>query len=124
MPKISFGRLVAIVFFLSLVAAAAFCWQKVGEDISTGKYFAHPQDLHYEIIFLATYLFIILFVLRYAYYLAINRVRWKTLKDDFLYLLNRKYFTKTQWILNLLLFWLALIGFIYSLAISTMKGAL
>jgi len=124
MPKNSFGRFIAIVFFLSLAAAAAFSCQKVGEDISTGKYFAHPQDLHYEIIFLAAYLFIILFVLRYGYYLAINRVQWRTLKDDFLYLLNRRYFTKSQWILNLLLFWLALIGFIYSLAISTMKGAL
>jgi hypothetical protein len=124
MPKISFGRLAAIVFFLSLVAAAAFSLQRVGEDISAGKYFAQPRDFHYEVAFLASYFFIILLVLRYGYYLAINRVQWKTLKDDFLYLLNRKYFTKTQWVINVSLFWLALIGFIYSLAISTMKGAL
>ncbi len=70
------------------------------------------------------YLLIILFLLRYGYYLAIDKVNWAIVKDDFLFLLNKRYFTKTQWMLNVLLFWLALAGFIYSLAISTMKGAL
>ena len=122
MAKISIGRLSAILFFLALVVGAVFCLQKLEEDISAGKYFNHPEELRYEIIFLASYVLIILFVLRYGYYLAINRVNWAILKDDFAYLLNKKYFSRIQWALNILLFWLALIGFIYSLTISAMNG--
>ena len=124
MTKISIGRVSAILSFLVLLAGAGFCLQRLAEDISTGKYFSQPQELRYEIAFLASYLFIIIIVVRYGYYLAINRVNWGTIKDDFLYLLNKKYFTKTQWVLNVLLFWLALIGFVCSLAISAMKGNL
>ncbi|MBL7091965.1 MAG: hypothetical protein ISS24_01000 [Candidatus Omnitrophica bacterium] len=124
MARISIGRASAILSFLALLAGAGFCLQRLAEDISIGKYFSRPEELHYEIAFLASYLFIIIIVLRYGYYLAVNRVSWETIKGDFLYLLNRKHFTKTQWILNVLLFWLALAGFIYSLVISTMKGNL
>lgn len=124
MSKISIGRVSAILFFMLLLLGAALCLQRLGQDISVGKYFSRPEELRYETVFLASYLFIILFVLRYGYYLAINRVSWGIIKDDFAYLLNRRYFSKTQWMLNVLLFWLALIGFIYSLAISAMKGSL
>ena len=124
MAKISIGRITAIFFFLLLVAGAVFCLQRLGEDISAGKYFRYPDELRYEIVFLTSYVLIILLVLRYGYYLAVNRVDWNIIKNDFLYLLNKKYFSKAQWILNVLLFWLALIGFIYSLAISAMKGSL
>ncbi len=124
MVKISIGRLSAILFFLALFVGAVFCLQKLEEDISAGKYFSHPEELRYEIISLTSYVLIILFVLRYGYYLAVNRVNWGIVKDDFAYLLNKRYFSKIQWALNVLLFWLALIGFIYSLAISAMKGNL
>lgn len=124
MARISIGRVSAILSFLALLVGAGFCLQRLAEDISIGKYFSRPEELRYEIAFLASYLFIIIIVLRYGYYLAVNRVDWETVKGDFLYLLNRKHFTKTQWILNVLLFWLALVGFIYSLVISTMKGNL
>ena len=124
MTKIFIRRLSAVMFFLLLVVGAVFCLQRLQQDISIGKYFRQPEELHYEIVFLTAYIFIITFVLRYGYYLAINRVNWEIIKDDFLYLLNKKFFTKTQWVLNVLLFWLALIGFIYSLIISTMKGNL
>lgn len=124
MTKISFGRISAILFFLLLVLGAALCVQRLSQDIAAGKYFSHPDGFRYEIIFLSAYLVIIVFLLRYGYYLAINKVDWEIVKNDFLYLLNRKYFGKFQWILNLLLFWLALGGFIYSLVISAMKGNL
>ncbi len=124
MAKISIGRITAIFFFLLLVTGAAFCLQRLGEDISMGKYFRYPEELRYEIAFLTSYILIILLVLRYGYYLAVNRVDWNIIKNDFLYLLNKKYFSKVQWMLNVLLFWLALIGFIYSLAISAMRGSL
>ncbi|UCB57220.1 MAG: hypothetical protein JSV30_01115 [Candidatus Omnitrophota bacterium] len=120
----SVGRIMAILFFLSLIVGGVFCLQRLAEDITAGKYFSNPEDLRYEIIFLTSYIFIILFVLRYGYYLAIGRVNWKTAKDDFIYLLNKKHFSKTQWLLNMLLFWLSLIGFVYSMAISVMKGNL
>ncbi len=121
MLKISIGRLSAILLFLALVIGAVFCLQKLGEDISTEKYFSHPQEFRHKIVFFGSYILIILFVLRYGYYLAINRVNWGIVKDDFIYLLNKRYFSKTQWVLNVLLFWLALIGFIYSLTISAMQ---
>ena len=124
MPKISKERLTAIIFFLLLIVGAVFSLVRLREDIVLGKYFQHPEELSYEIGFLSSYVLIILLVLRYGYYLGVNRVSWKILKGDFLYLLNKKYFSKFQWVLNVLLFWMALIGFIYSLAISTMKGNL
>ena len=124
MTKIIFGRITAILFFLLLLIGAAFCLARMGEDISSGKYFQNPAEFRYEVIFLSSYILIIIFVLRYGYYLAKGKVNWKAVKDDFLYLLSEKHFTKFQWILNILLFWLALIGFIYSLAISAMKGNL
>ena len=124
MAKISIGRVTAILFFSSLIVGAIFCLQRLVQDISIRKYFSQPEELRHEIAFIASYLFIIIFVLRYGYYLATNKVTWETIKGDFVYLLNRKYFSKTQWMINLLLFWLALIGFIYSLAISAMKGNL
>lgn len=124
MSKISIGRVTGILFFLSLIVGAVFCLQRLNQDISTGKYFSRPEELRYEIIFLTSYIFIILFLLRYGYYLAINRVSWHNLREDFLYLLNKKHFSKIQWMINMLLFWIALIGFIYSLTISTMKGSL
>ena len=124
MAKISIGRVTAILFFSSLIAGAIFCLQRLAQDISIGKYFSQPEEFRYEIAFIASYLFIIIFVLRYGYYLATNKVTWETIKGDFVYLLNRKYFSKTQWMINVLLFWLALTGFIYSLAISAMKGNL
>ena len=124
MAKIPFGRITAALFFLLLVAGAIFCLQKAREDIFMGKYFSRPEELRYEIAFLVSYGLIILLLLRYGYYLAVNRVNWEILKGDFLYLLNKKYFTTLQWMLNVLLFWLALFGFIYSLAISAMKGSL
>lgn len=120
----SLGRISAILFFLLLVVGAIFSLLRLWQDISTGKYFSRPEELRYEIIFLTSYILIILFVLRYGYYLAVNRVDWEIVKYDLLYLLNKKYFTRYQWILNLLLFWLSLIGFIFSLAISAMKGNL
>lgn len=124
MTKISIGRITAILFFLLLIVGAAFSLQRLALDISVGEYFSRPGELRYEITFLLSYIFIILFVLRYGYYLAINRVTWKNIKEDFFYLLNKKFFTRPQWILNMLLFWVALIGFISSLAISAMKGSL
>ncbi len=124
MAKISFRRLSAILFFLLLLVGAIFCLQRLNQDISTGKYFSRPEEFRYEVVFLVSYILIILFVLRYGYYLAVNRVNWETVKADPLYLLNKKYFTRGQWILNLLSFWAAIIGFIYSLAISAMKGNL
>lgn len=124
MAKICVGRVTAILSFLLLVLGAVFCLQRLTQEISAGKYFSQSDELRYEIVFLASYIIIILFVLRYGYYLAINRVNWGNIKDDFLFLLNKKYFTKPQWMLNVLLFWLALVGFIYSLAISAMKGNL
>jgi hypothetical protein len=124
MVKISGGRISAIVFFFSLLSAGIFCLQRVIQDIEAGKYFNNPDEFFHEIVFLCSYILIIFFVIRYGYYLAINRVNWKNIKDDFIYLLNKKYFSKVQWILNILLFWLSLIGFIFSLVISTMKGGL
>lgn len=124
MTKTSFGRISAILFFLLLVLGATLCIQRLTQDIAAGKYFSCLEEFRYEIIFLAAYLLIIIFLLRYGYYLAINRVDWEIVKNDLLYLLNKKYFTKFQWVLNLLLFWLALGGFIYSLVISAMKGSL
>lgn len=124
MSRISIGRLNAIIFLLLLIVGAVYCLQLVRDDIITGKYFSLPVELRYEIIFLASYLFIIIFILRYGYYLAINRVTWEDVRADFLYLLNKKYFSKTQWAINMLLFWLSLVGFIYSLTISAMKGNL
>jgi len=124
MTKVSIGRISAILVFLILLVGAGFCFQRLIEDISEGRYFTHPQELHYELTFLVAYSLIILLTLRYGYYLAIGRVNWAILKDDFLYLLNKKYFSRFQWIINVILFWLTLTGFIYSLAISTMKGNL
>lgn len=124
MAKISFGRVTAILFFLSLIVGAVFCLQRLEQDIFIGEYFSQPEELRHEIVFLTAYIFIIIFVLRYGYYLAINRVNWKIVKEDFLYLFNKKFFTKTQWRLNVLLFWLALTSFICSLIISVMKGNL
>lgn len=122
MAKISMNRITATLFFLALLSGAVFCVERIAEDIATGRYFANVQEIRYDIGFLASYTLIILFVLRYGYFLAVNRVNWSNVKDDFIYLLNRKYFNRTQWVINILLFWLALIGFIYSLAISAMKG--
>ncbi|MBN2097513.1 MAG: hypothetical protein JW714_03425 [Candidatus Omnitrophica bacterium] len=124
MGKLSLQRLSAILFFGMLLAGALFCALRLKEDIALGKYFSNPEELRYDIIFLTSYAFIVLFILRYGYYLAINKVQWRTLKDDYLYLLSKKYFTKTQWLINILLFWLALSGFFYSLTISTMQGNL
>ena len=124
MAKISIGRFTAVLIFLLFLVGAAFCLQRIAEDIFIGKYFSRPQEFRHEIIFLTSYILIILFLLRYGYYLAIDRVNWRVVKDDFLYLLNRKHFSKFPWLLNVLLFWLALVGFIYSLAISAMKGSL
>ena len=124
MAKLPFGRITAILFFLLLVAGAVFCLQKVREDIVIGKYFSRPEELRYETVSLVSYVLIILFLLRYGYYLAKDTVNWEAIKGDFLYLLNKKYFTTIQWMFNVLLFWLALFGFIYSLAISAMKGSL
>lgn len=124
MPKVSINRITAILFFLLLLVGAVFCLQRLAGDIAEGRYFTGMEEVRYEIIFLTSYILIILLLLRYGYYLAINRVNWKNIKDDFLYLLNKKYFSKTQWMLNVLLFWLALAGFVCSLAISAMKGNL
>ncbi|MCQ9208496.1 MAG: hypothetical protein NG712_03870 [Omnitrophica bacterium] len=124
MAKISTGRFLAILTFLLLLVGAAVSFQRIAEDISIGKYFNQPQEFRYEIIVLTSYILIILFLLRYGYYLAVNRVNWKIIKDDPLFLLNRRHFAKPQWLFNLLLFWLGLIGFIYSLAVSAMKGTL
>lgn len=124
MTKTSPGRKCAILFFLLLILGAAFCVQRLTQDIAAGKYFSRLDEFRYEILFLTSYLLIIIFVLRYGYYLAVDRVSWEIVKNDFLYLLNKKHFSKFQWILNLLLFWLALGGFIYSLAVSAMKGNL
>lgn len=124
MAKISIGRITAILFFLMLVVGAVFSLQKATQDIYSGNYFRYPEKLHFDISSLVSYILITIFILRYGYYLAINRVTWGTIKDDFLYLLNRRYFTKVQWILNVLLFWLSLTGFVYYLAISAMKGSL
>lgn len=124
MPKISAGRAAAILFFLIVVIGAGLSLQRMAEDIFAEKYFNQPQELYQEIIFLSSYILIILLALRYGYYLAIDRVNWQTIRDDFLYLLNRRYFSKTQWVLNVLLFWLTLAGFVLSLALSTMKGNL
>lgn len=124
MTKVAVGRIIAGLLFLLLLVGALFCLQRIGEDISAGRYFAQSGEFRYKIVFLISYLLIIFFVLRYGYYLAMNRVSWDIIKDDFLYLLNRKYFTQGQWLLNVLLFWLAFIGFVSSLAISIMKGNL
>jgi hypothetical protein len=124
MAKISAGRLTALVFFSSLIAGAVFCLHRLQQDIIAGKYFSHPEELRYEIIFLSSYALIILFLLRYGYYLAINKINWQTIKDDFLYLLNKRYFSRGQWIFNVVLFWMAVITFVCSLAISVMKGNL
>ena len=124
MAKRALSRLSTILFFLLLLVGAIFCGQRLNQDISTGKYFSHPEEFRYEVVFLVSYILIILFVLRYGYYLAVNRVNWETVKADPLYLLNKKYFTRAQWISNLLWFWAAIIGFIYSLAISAMQGKL
>lgn len=123
MGKISWQRALAILFFGGLIAGAVFCFQRLSQDIGTGRYFSNSQETKYEIVFILSYILIILFMLRYGYYLAVNRVDWAGIKDDFLYLLNKKYFTQGQWIVNVLLFWLALAGFIYSLSISVMKGS-
>ncbi len=124
MAKISAGRISAILFFLSLLTGAMFCFQRLAQDITAGRYFANLEEFRYEVIFLSSYVFIILFTLRYGYYLAVNRVNWSKVKEDFLYLLNRRLFSRTQWIINVLLFWLSLLGFILSLTISAMKGNL
>ena len=124
MAKISIGRVTAILFFLLLVVGAVFSLQKVIQEISLGNYFKYAERLRIDISSLVIYSLITIFILRYGYYLAINRVTWETIKGDFLYLLNKRYFSKTQWILNVLLFWLSLAGFIYYLAISAMKGSL
>lgn len=123
MKKISWRRASAILFFCVLIAGAVFCVQRLSQDIVTGRYFSNPQETKYEIIFILSYILIISFMLRYGYYLAVNKVDWAVIKDDFLYLLNKKYFTRGQWVINVLLFWLALAGFIYSLSISVMKGS-
>jgi len=124
MPKISVGRATAILFFLIVLIGAGLSLQRMAEDIFAEKYFNQPQELYQEIIFLSSYILIILLALRYGYYLAIDRVNWQTIKDDFLYLLNKRHFSKTQWVLNVLLFWLTLAGFVLCLAFSTMKGNL
>ncbi|NQS99538.1 MAG: hypothetical protein HQ595_00510 [Candidatus Omnitrophica bacterium] len=124
MSKTSAGRISAMLFFLLLIVGAGFCIQRLTEDVALGKYFTHLSDFRYEMVFLISYILIIIFLLRYGFYLAVNTVNWEIVKNDFLYLLNKKHFSKTQWILNLLLFWSALAGFIYSLAISTMQGSL
>lgn len=124
MTKLSAGRITAISFFLILIIGAYFCFQRLAEDIASGKYFTHAQELQHQIVFLVAYTLIILLALRYGYYLAIGKVSWATIKNDFLYLLNRRHFSKWQWIINIILFWLALVGFVYSLAISTMQGSL
>jgi hypothetical protein len=124
MVKLFGRRISAVVFFFSLLVAGVLCLQRVIQDIEAGKYFNNPDEFFHEIVFLSSYALIIFFIIRYGYYLAIDRVNWKNIKDDFIYLLNRKYFSKTQWIINLLLFWLSLFGFIFSLVISTMKGRL
>ena len=122
MTKLSGGRIMAIAFFLILVIGAGFCFQRLAEDISSGKYFTHTGEFHHQLAFLIAYVLIILLALRYGYYLAIGRVNWSTIKNDFLYLLNRRHFSKWQWAINIILFWLVLAGFIYSLAISIMQG--
>ena len=124
MANLSFSRINAILFFISLLVGAIFTLEHIFDDILVGRYFANPQELRYEIIFLCSYLLIILFILRYGYFLAVNRIDWSGLKNDFLFLLNRRYFSPTQWLINILLFWMAVAGFVYSLAISTMKGGL
>ncbi|MFC1632132.1 hypothetical protein ACFL1I_07590 [Candidatus Omnitrophota bacterium] len=124
MAKNSFGRTVAVLLFFLLLIGAAFSMQRLTEDINSGKYFTNLGEFRYEAGFLASYLLIIILLLRYGYYLAINRVHWGIVKNDFLFLLNKKYFSRTQWVINILLFWLSLGGFIYSLAISAMKGNL
>jgi hypothetical protein len=118
------GRIAAVSFFLLLLLGAIFCILKLGEDIYAGKYFNRPEEFRYEAAFLTSYILIILLVLRYGYYLAANKVSWKIIGDDFFYLLNKKYFGRVQWVINVILFWMAVAGFIYSLAISTMKGYL
>jgi hypothetical protein len=120
----SIGRISALIFFLLLIVGAVYCLELIRHDIIIEKYFSNPEELRYEIISLASYLFITIFILRYGYFLAINRVTWENIRADLLYLLNDKYFNKTQWVINMLLFWLSLIGFIYSLTISAMKGSL
>ena len=122
MAKISIGRINAILFFLLLTVGAMFCLLRLSEDITSEKYFTRPDEIHYEATYISTYILIILFALRYGYYLAINRVNWAIIKDDFLFLLNRKYFSKVQWVLNVLLFWITFVSFIISLSISTLKG--
>lgn len=124
MVKIPVGRISAILFFLLLTIGASFSLHNLVEDIVVGKYFTQPEELHFEIAFIISYIFIIILLLRYGYYLAKNQVNWLVIKDDFLYVLNRKYFSQRQWLINVLLFWISLIGFIYALAISTMKGHL
>ena len=124
MVKISSGRVTAVLFFALLIVGAGFCLQRLSEDISQGKYFSNQDELRYELTFLASYLLIIGLLLRYGYYLAVNRVNWAIVRDDFFYLLNKRYFGKFQWGLNILLFWLSLIGFVLSLAISAMRGFL
>lgn len=120
--KIRAGRITAILSFLVLIVGAVMCFLSLAEDITNGRYLGHSERLFYERVFLVSYIFIILFILRYGYYLAVNRVNWKNIKDDFLYLLNKKLFSKTQWIINVILFWLTLLGFIFSLGISAMRG--
>lgn len=122
MSRSKFSRFSAVLFFLALLGGALFCMFRLADDIHAQNYFVRESELKHEIIFLTSYILIILFVLRYGYYLAVNRVGWKEVKDDYIFLLNKKYFSRTQWILNILLFWFSLIGFIYSLALSAMKG--
>lgn len=122
MAHIKFSRFIAVLLFLALLGGAVFCMFRLADDIYAQNYFVCESELRYELIFLTSYVLIILFVLRYGYYLAVNRVSWKDVKDDYIFLLNKKYFSRTQWILNVLLFWFSLIGFIYSLALSAMKG--
>lgn len=122
MRKIFIERISAILLFLLLIVGAVFCLLRLSEDISSGRYFSRAGEIHYDIIYITTYVLIILFALRYGYYLALDRVNWKIIKDDFLFLLNKKYFSKVQWIINVLLFWLSFVSFIISLSISTLKG--
>lgn len=123
MEKKSWQRAAAILFFCGLVAGAVFCVLRLSQDIAAGRYFRNPQEIKYEIVFISSYVLIIAFMLRYGYYLAVNRIDWTVIKEDFLYLLSKKYFTRAQWVINVLLFWLALAGFIHSLSISVMKGS-
>jgi len=122
--KAIIGKVTAKIFFISLLAGALVCFHRVGQDVVDGKYFTDPERFRYELVSLTSFVLIILLMLRFGFYIFINKVDWAIVKDDFLYLLNRKYFNGFQWAINQILFWLALTGFIYALAVSTMEGTL